>query len=95
MGIPDSPKAGSNHTLFPSARKERAKPCGIFARKRERAVSTASRLARIVDRWAMRACGRNAPDGRNSGEFAREKRIIALAGADRRSPYPLLGLGAA
>ncbi|MFD1987603.1 hypothetical protein ACFSOZ_34860 [Mesorhizobium newzealandense] len=27
-------QGGSNHTLFPSARKERAKPCGIFARKR-------------------------------------------------------------
>ncbi|WP_210212447.1 hypothetical protein, partial [Mesorhizobium sp. M8A.F.Ca.ET.021.01.1.1] len=26
-------QGGSNHTLFPSARKERSKPCGIFARK--------------------------------------------------------------
>src|SRR6476661_1372696 len=26
-------QTGSNHTLFPSARKERRKLCGIFARK--------------------------------------------------------------
>ncbi|BCG96218.1 hypothetical protein MesoLj131a_50820 [Mesorhizobium sp. 131-2-1] len=42
-GIPDSPKAGSNHTLIASARKERRKPCGIFARKCGYAFQTAKR----------------------------------------------------
>jgi hypothetical protein len=38
---------------------------------------------------------RDAPRGRNSGEFDTEKRIIARVGADRRRPHPLLGFGAA
>jgi hypothetical protein len=32
IGNPGLSLGGSNHTLFPSARKERRKPCGIFAR---------------------------------------------------------------
>jgi hypothetical protein len=48
--------SGSNHTLFPSARKEHRNPCGIFAR--EWPFTTLSGVESMSNRVPLEGCGR-------------------------------------
>src|SRR5690349_20469740 len=61
-GNPVGGVAGSNHTLYPTARKERQNPCGIFAR--EEPVRPCRFAAFQVLSWPVSSLRRK---GRNSG----------------------------
>jgi len=79
-GNPGQSQAGSNHTLFPSARKERTKPCGIFARSPKGMAGRDEAMQRTV---AIRA------------NLLWKSAELPGIGASRRRSRPLLGPGAA
>jgi len=85
MGIPVSLRFGSNHTLFHTARKERRKLCGIFARKRvPRADFPDETSCRHVAPVAKGSSPAHAgwPRNAKTGLFPVKNRILAAVAAD-------------